>query len=194
MTMPAMPRLSAYADINSPISELVRSPPPSTTMTSPGSAISIALCTMRLSPGLVLTVKAGPASGPALWIGRSDGPPAAMRDMESLILATGSSRNFAVMPGSTLRARLQIWNPITANLPCLGYDEITFFAARQVTRLVGVGGRHIEKGTPAASLLRASLCLGDEAWRSPDAYGFTSPIVCRSEATGYVFPLPQRSR
>jgi hypothetical protein len=31
-----------------------------------------------------------------------------MRDIESLMLATGSSRNFATMSGLTLRVRLQI--------------------------------------------------------------------------------------
>jgi hypothetical protein len=39
--------------------------------------------------------------------------------MESLILATGSSRNRATVAASTLRARLRIWNPITALLPVL---------------------------------------------------------------------------
>ncbi len=70
--------------------------------------MSIALWIMRLSPGRVFTVKAGPASTPSLWIGRSRGPPEVMRDMLSLILATGSSRNFATVPASTFRVRLQI--------------------------------------------------------------------------------------
>ena len=47
---------------------------------------------LRLSPGRVLTVKAGPASTPPACIGRNDAPPAVMRDIESLILATGSGR------------------------------------------------------------------------------------------------------
>ena len=62
--MPAMPRFCACATIISPISALVRSPPPSTTMTSPASAMSSALWIIRLSPGRVFTVNAGPASAP----------------------------------------------------------------------------------------------------------------------------------
>ncbi len=106
--MPAMPRFSACATIISPISALVSSPPPSTTMTSPGSAISSALWIIRLSPGRVFTVSAGPASTPPACIGRKRGPPAVMRDIESEMLATGSPRNFATVAASTLRARLAI--------------------------------------------------------------------------------------
>ena len=61
MTKPATPRLAAWFVISSPISALVRSPPPSTTITSPGTAIAIALWIIRLSPGRVFTVSAGPA-------------------------------------------------------------------------------------------------------------------------------------
>ena len=50
----------------SPMIALVRSPPASTTITSPGSARSSALCTIRLSPGRVFTVNAGPAMRAAL--------------------------------------------------------------------------------------------------------------------------------
>jgi hypothetical protein len=51
-------------------------PPASTTITSPAWAVSIALCTSRLSPGAVRTVNAGPQSFAPLCIGRSCGPPA----------------------------------------------------------------------------------------------------------------------
>src|ERR1044071_2734004 len=81
--MPATPRCSARADISSPISACSLKPPPSTTITSPGSAVSIALWTSRLSPGAVRTVNAGPQSFAPLCMGRSCGPPAYSRSMLS---------------------------------------------------------------------------------------------------------------
>ena len=60
-TNPPTFRLAAWANINSPMSEFVRSPPASQTIISPGSAISMALCNIRLSPGRDLTVNAAPA-------------------------------------------------------------------------------------------------------------------------------------
>ena len=75
----------------SPMMALTSTPPASTTMTSPGWAMSMALWTIRLSPGLVLTVSAGPPSQPPPCIGRSRLVPA-IRDMTSLTLATGKVR------------------------------------------------------------------------------------------------------
>src|SRR2546422_5900658 len=81
--MPATPRCSARADISSPIRAWSLNPPPSTTITSPGSAVSIALWTSRLSPGAVRSVNAGPQSYAPLCMGRSCGPPAYSRSMLS---------------------------------------------------------------------------------------------------------------
>src|SRR4051812_25749676 len=81
--MPPTPRCSARADISSPMIALSLTPPASTTMTSPGSAVSIALCTSRLSPGEVRTVNAGPQSFEPSCMGRSWAPPAYRRSMLS---------------------------------------------------------------------------------------------------------------
>src|SRR5438128_363996 len=83
ITMPATPRCSARADISSPIRAWSLNPPPSTTITSPGSAVSIALWMSRLSPGAVRTVNAGPQSFAPLCMGRSWGPAAYRRCMLS---------------------------------------------------------------------------------------------------------------
>jgi hypothetical protein len=40
-----------------------------------------------------------------------------MRDIESLILATGSALNFDTVSASTLRVRCRIRNPINVQLP-----------------------------------------------------------------------------
>jgi hypothetical protein len=74
--MPPTPRCSARALISSPMMAWSLKPPASTTITSPAWAVSIALCTSRLSPGAVRTVNAGPQSFAPLCIGRSCGPPA----------------------------------------------------------------------------------------------------------------------
>ena len=95
----------------SPMIALLRSPPASTTITSPGSARSSALWTRRLSPGRVFTVKAGPAITPPACIGRMRGPPAGSRAMTSLTLATGNTRKRATSAGSTLRTRRLILKP-----------------------------------------------------------------------------------
>src|SRR5262245_48456279 len=60
----------------SPMIACSRWPPASTTITSPGAARSIAVCTIRLSPGATFTVSAGPASVPTRCIGRSSALPA----------------------------------------------------------------------------------------------------------------------
>src|SRR5580765_123255 len=83
ITMPPTPRCSARADISSPMIALSLTPPASTTMTSPGSAVSIALCTSRLSPGEVRTVNAGPHSLVPSCMGRSCAPPAYRRSILS---------------------------------------------------------------------------------------------------------------
>src|SRR5512133_582013 len=83
MTMPASPRFSARLVMMSPMMAVVTTPPASTTMTSPGAAMSMALCTIRLSPGVTFTVRAGPQSFPPLCIGRSAAPPATRRFMLS---------------------------------------------------------------------------------------------------------------
>lgn len=67
---------------------------------------------IRLSPGRVFTVSAGPASIPPLCIGRSCGPPAVMRDIESLTLATGSERKRATTSALTARSRFRMRKPI----------------------------------------------------------------------------------
>ena len=90
----------------SPMIASVRSPPASTTTMSPGSAMSSALCTIKLSPGRVRTVSAGPAITPPACIGRSAGPAANMRAIESLTLATGNARNRATASGPTFRDRV----------------------------------------------------------------------------------------
>src|SRR5512134_1532072 len=79
MTKPATPRFAAHDDMISPMIACSRWPPASTTITSPGAARSIALWTMRLSPGATLTVNAGPASVPPRCIGRRTALPAPCR-------------------------------------------------------------------------------------------------------------------
>ena len=112
MTMPASCFISAWASMSSPMSELVRSPPASTMMTSPASARSSALWNIKLSPGRVLTVSAGPASPPPACIGRRLAPPAVMRAMLSLTLATGRLLKRSVSSGLTFRLRRKILNPM----------------------------------------------------------------------------------
>src|SRR6185503_6398443 len=104
--------------MRSPMSEFVNSPPASTTMMSPCSAMLSAQCTIRLSPGAVRTVSAGPAIAPPEWYGRSRAPPAVMRDIESLTFATGRFRYFSAHCASTLRLRLSTLKP-TAMVPPL---------------------------------------------------------------------------
>lgn len=62
MTNPAAPNRSAWARMISPIRAWLISPPPSTTITSPGGAIRSAAWIARLSPLRVLTVRAVPMS------------------------------------------------------------------------------------------------------------------------------------
>jgi hypothetical protein len=90
----------------------VRSPSASTTITSPASASAMALWIIRLSPGRVFTVSAGPAStAPGACIGRRRAPPAVMRDMTSLTFATGSERKRSTSAGSARRARRRMRKP-----------------------------------------------------------------------------------
>ena len=92
MTMPAAPRAIISASMISPMMALGPAPPASTTITSPGPQMSMAWCTMRLSPGRVRTVSARPTSGPwRRWKGRSAEVPV-VRLMASLTLATGKPR------------------------------------------------------------------------------------------------------
>ncbi len=69
------------------------------------------LCSIRLSPGRVLTVSAGPAMAPPACMGRNRAPPAVMRDITSLTLATGRPRNLPTVSASTLRVRGSIRSP-----------------------------------------------------------------------------------
>src|SRR5687768_4771755 len=103
--------------MRSPMSELVRSPPASTTITSPFTARLSAMCTIRLSPGAVRTVSAGPAIAPPAWYGRRRAPPALMRNIESLILATGILRNLSTHAASTVRRRLRTLKPAGISPP-----------------------------------------------------------------------------
>lgn len=92
MTMPAAPRAIISASMISPMMALGPAPPASTTITSPEPQMSMAWCTMRLSPGRVRTVSARPTSGPwRRWKGRSAEVPV-VRLMASLTLATGKPR------------------------------------------------------------------------------------------------------
>ena len=69
MTMPAAPRAIISASMISPMMALGPAPPASTTITSPEPQMSMAWCTMRLSPGRVRTVSARPTSGLAAMEG-----------------------------------------------------------------------------------------------------------------------------
>src|SRR5690349_14082070 len=101
--------------MSSPRIALVRSPPASTTRTSPGSARLRAAWTIRLSPGRCLTVNAGPARTPPACRGRRRGPPCVIRNIESLMFATAMSRYLATVSSSTLRVRLFILKPIATS-------------------------------------------------------------------------------
>ena len=72
--------------------------------------MSIASCSIRLSPGRVFTVRAGPASGP-LRAGRIRDPAALVRDIESLTFATGIPERVDRL-GSDLPVLFRILNPI----------------------------------------------------------------------------------
>jgi hypothetical protein len=92
MTMPATPFFSAMVAMISPMMALVSSPPASTTTTSPGPAMSMALWTRRLSPGRVLTVSAKPSIGVPSCIGLSAGPAANHVAHERIDLALPAPR------------------------------------------------------------------------------------------------------
>src|SRR4029077_7102191 len=104
-------------------------PPASTTITSPGAAVSIALWTSKLSPGAVRTVNAGPQSLAPLCMGRSCGPPAYRRSMLSercgVTICASSARSF-------LSARLgmgRMRKPMAVMVPVL--DELDGDAAQR---------------------------------------------------------------
>src|SRR5688572_28780910 len=54
--------------------------------------------------------------GPPAWSGRNLAPPAVMRDITSLTLATGSARNVETVSASTLRRRARTLNPMVTTL------------------------------------------------------------------------------
>src|SRR5215831_7053985 len=122
ITMPPTPRCSARALISSPMMAWSLNPPASTTITSPGAAVSIALCTSRLSPGAVRTVNAGPHSLVPSCIGRSCGPPAYRRSMLSercgVTICASSAMSF--LSGRLGMGRMR--KPIAVMVPVL--DEL----------------------------------------------------------------------
>ena len=79
------------------------------------SAMSMALCSIRLSPGRDLTVTAGPAICPSRCIRVRRDPAAVMRLMLSLTLATGNLRNRATTSADTARSRGRMRNPRVIN-------------------------------------------------------------------------------
>lgn len=74
--------------------------------------MSIALWTIKLSPGLVFTVKAAPARTPPACIGRSRAAVADMRDMTSLTLETGSDLKCCTIVALTFLRRRRIRKPV----------------------------------------------------------------------------------
>ena len=94
ITMPTAPRAAAIEDMISPMIACAVAPPASTTITSPGWAISIALCTIRLSPAGTRTVSATPSNWPFLCQGRSAASLPASRDMLSERCAQTTPLNF----------------------------------------------------------------------------------------------------
>ena len=59
---PATPRWRAFVETRSPRTAVILEALVSMAITSPGCAMSSALCTIRLSPGYTFTVQAGPTS------------------------------------------------------------------------------------------------------------------------------------
>src|SRR4051812_18128839 len=110
-TMPPSLRLMAWVSISSPNTAFTRSPPPSTTTTSPGSAMSSALWIIRLSPGRLFTVIAAPPMRVPSCIGRRREPPAVMRHMQSLTFATGIDANACTKRALIFCFRARIWRP-----------------------------------------------------------------------------------
>ena len=83
----------------SPTSARVSSPPPSTTITSPGPTSSSARWIARLSPGRVRTVKAMPTSLLPRWNGRRPTAPGS-RARLSLITEVGAPLNASIRSGA----------------------------------------------------------------------------------------------